>query len=328
MAEFQPDPFARTPRFLGDTTLTINIHDIAQNINQIRTRTMRSELFREFLNFFWLRPENALLLAMRAEVYRSTLGSFKDRSLDVSCGDGIFSFITFGGKLSKRTDMFRSLDLSQKRTGQFDAFDAFDDEYLIEISKTPDRYYLFGTDWKTNLLRKAAKLDFYNELIQHDNNYPLPFADSSLDYVYSNSSYWINNFADHLSDLARITDTKGKIILNVKTSEIFRFKSEQYLPFMGSRFHEIIDAGRAETWKGLRQREDLLNIIDKIPHTQIISVEPIYGDLMAIIWDIGLRPLFRPLAKMANNLSVTDRVDIKEEWCDIFVELFEDILEN
>ena len=49
---------------------------------------------------------------------------------------------------------------------------------------------------------------------------------------------------------------------------------------------------------------------------------------MSIIWDIGLRPLFRPLAKMANSLSDDERVSVKEERNQIFVELFMELLKT
>lgn len=289
---------------------------------------MRSDLFREFLNFFWLRPENALLLALRAEVYQSTLVHFGngERTIDVSCGDGVFSFISFGGKLSVKTDMFRSLNLSQKRTGNFDAFDAFNDEYFIEVEKAPDKKYEFGTDWKKNLLLKAEKLRFYSNLIEHDNNMSMSFPDNSMNYVYSNSAYWVKNLEHHLRDLSRITCHSGKIVLEIKTSEISAFTSNKYLPFMGTRFHNIIDAGRLETWQGLRSKDEILKILDRIPDTKIVSVQPIYGDMMAVIWDIGMRPLFSPLAKMANSLTDNNRTDIKKEWCQIFEDLFGEVL--
>ena len=62
---------------------------------------MRSYYFKEFLKFFWLRPENALLLSLIAEAYQSTLKYFGDGSntIDVSCGVGVFSFIVLGGTL-------------------------------------------------------------------------------------------------------------------------------------------------------------------------------------------------------------------------------------
>lgn len=291
---------------------------------------MRLKLFKEFLNFFWLRPENALLLSLRAEIYQSTFRYFGDGSdtVDVSCGDGMFSFISFGGKLSKQTDMFRSLNLSQKREGVFDVFDAFDDEYSVNVEQFPDKSYEFGTDWKKNLLLKAEKLNFYNKLIEHDNNLILPFPDGSMKYVYSNSAYWVDEFKNHLIDLARITSKNGKIVLEMKTSEISSFTSSNYLPAMGNSFHKIIDAGRLETWAGLRSKDEILEIIDQIPNTRILSVQPIYGDIMAVIWDIGLRPVFSPLVKMANRLNNDDRANVKEEWCQIFEELFSEILKD
>lgn len=146
---------------------------------------MRRYFFKEFLNHFWLRPENALLVSLRAESYYNTLTYFGDGkdTIDVSCGDGVFSFITLGGKLSPEFDMFRSVKFG-RREGDFDHFDYFDEkEYKLKIFKKPDRFYQYGVDWKENLLKKAEKLNFYQQLIQHDNNFPLPFPDNSMRYV-------------------------------------------------------------------------------------------------------------------------------------------------
>lgn len=63
-------------------------------------------------------------------------------------------------------------------------------------------------------------------------------------------------------------------------------------------------------------------------NVDILSVEPIYGGLLARIWDIGLRPLFNPLARMANSLSDEERVSIKKEWNEILFDLFEESLQK
>ena len=39
-------------------------------------------------------------------------------------------------------------------------------------------------------------------------------------------------------------------------------------------------------------------------------------------WNIGLRPISHLLIQMADSLSVKERKKIKEEWVDIFFELF------
>ena len=291
---------------------------------------MRSFCFKEFLKFFWLRPENALLVSVRIEAYQSTLKYFGDGSntIDVSCGDGVFSFIVLSGTLSNKTDMFRSLDLTSERKGNFDSFDAFSDEYLVEVEKDPNKSYEFGIDWKKSLLSKAGKLNWYGNLIEHDNNVPLPFDNERMKYVYSNSLHWVENYKNHLNGLARITSKGGKIVLHLKTTNTLEFRSDKYLPFMGKKFHEVIDAGRLSNWKAKYSRDEIVALLGKIPDIKIVNISPIYGDIMSIIWDIGLRPLFRPLAKMANSLSDDERVSVKEEWNQIFVELFMELLKT
>lgn len=288
---------------------------------------MRDYFFQQFLNHFWLRPENALLLSLRAESYWRTLQYFKTNvgTIDVSCGDGVFSFITFGGQLSINTDMFRSIKLGERK-GDFDAFDYFDQTYFVEIEKEPDRKYEYGLDWKRNLLDKASKLNFYSHLIEHDNNFPIPLPDESMSFVYTNSAYWVQNFVGHLQDLVRITKKGGYIVLQIKTDKIKQLSSKHYLPFMGRKFHEIIDAGRFSTWKGLKSKEEIIDIINSIKNVKICHMEPVYGDILAMIWDIGLRPLFNPLVKMANNISMEQRAEVKREWIDIIYNLFGELL--
>ncbi|GIQ62824.1 hypothetical protein PACILC2_13920 [Paenibacillus cisolokensis] len=285
--------------------------------------------FRQFLNHFWLRPENALLLALRAESFKKTFNFFDDAeaSIDVSCGDGVFSFIANGGQISADSDMFRSLRFG-KREGDFDAFDCFDDTYKMNVIKEADRKFKYGIDWKSSLLAKASKLNFYQNTLVHDNNNKLPFEDESFQYVYTNSAYWVAKFEEHIKDLFRITASHGHIVLQIKTNNILQLSSRYYAPFMGEKFHTIIDAGRMSTWKGLRSKEDILNMIISFGNVDILSVEPIYGGLLARIWDIGLRPLFNPLARMANSLSDEERVSIKKEWNEILFDLFEESLQK
>jgi hypothetical protein len=232
-----------------------------------------------------------------------------------------------GGELSSETDMFHSLNVENTfREGDQDHFDSYDEDYSVGIEKAPGLNYDYGTDWKPNLLSKAAHLDFYTDLIEHDNNEPLPFEDGSMTYVYNNSAYWVDRFAFHLQYLVRVTESGGHVVLEMKTEAIKEYTSRNYAPFMGDRFHEIIDAGRLSTWKGLRSKEEILRILEELDNCHVHTVEPLYGGLPVQMWDIGLRPLFAPLSKMANGISAEQRVEVKEEWCTILYELFEDYL--
>ena len=68
------------------------------------------ELFKKFIYINWLRPENAMFNALRASSLLPY--KFKSPSIDISCGDGIFSFIVAGGELDQRFDKFLAVDTS------------------------------------------------------------------------------------------------------------------------------------------------------------------------------------------------------------------------
>ncbi|MBF0343309.1 MAG: hypothetical protein HQL06_03675 [Nitrospirae bacterium] len=292
---------------------------------------MRLHYFQQFLNFWWLRPESAMFSALQAESSYRTLNCFGNghAAIDISCGDGIYSFITLGGEIGPTSDAFLSIRLGDTfRKGNFDSFDHFDDSYSVDIKKYPEKHYEYGTDWKENLLKKARKLDLYKKDFLHDNNYKMPFDNEVMRYIYTNATYWVENFVYHINDIVRITQPGGCIVLHMMTNHVTKLTSREYIPFMGERFHNIIDAGRLSTWKGLKSKDEYLKIIEKIKDVDIYTIEPIFGGIPGMIWDIGLRPLFNPLTKMANLHSKEDRIKIKEEWCSIFINLFEEFLNN
>lgn len=269
------------------------------------------------------------MLAIRAEKYASTFQFIGESALDVSCGDGIFSFIAAGGELHESCDMFQSLNTSSKRLGNHDVFDCYDDDYKVTIAKQPTFAFSHGSDWKQNLISKAAKLGWYQKLIVHDNNRRFKFDDSSFDYIYSNSAYWVDSFETHIRDLSRMLKSGGHLILELKTSSIERFMLGSYAPFLlGGTANALIDGGRRSTWKGLRSLDEYCRLFDQIDSLQVVFKEPVYGGLIAKIWDIGLRPLFNPLSTLANSCDAAIRANAKREWNHIVLELFSEFVEN
>ncbi len=287
----------------------------------------RSDYFRKYLNFFWLRPENALLLAIRAEKYRETARFMGSYNMDVSCGDGVFSFIAMGGELSSDSDMFRGIKATRERVGDYDVFDYYNESYYVDVIKKPDYCYSLGTDWKENLVKKAGLLNYYDELVVHDNNKYFDLKSGSVDYIYSNSFYWVEDYINHLKDLIRMLKFGGCLVLEVKTSAIKNFSSKVYAPFMGDKFHSIIDAGRMSTWKGLISLSEYDGLFSDL-NVDIISREPVYGGSIMKAWDIGLRPLFKPLSKMVNYLDENSRNKVKSDWCETFYDLFDEYVSN
>lgn len=150
----------------------------------------------------------------------------------------------------------------------------------------------------------------------------------SLHYIFSNSSYWVENFESHINDLTRLCASGGHIVLHMQTTAAHQYAAKNYLPQMGPRFHQIIDAGRSEVTKHFRSLDEILAIIEQIKSAQIVEVEPICGDIVGFIDDIGFRPLFQPLVGMANALPSQNKVKVKKQWCDIFFELFQHFIET
>jgi len=287
----------------------------------------RAEMLKEFLNIFWLRPENALLLALKGECLATTLAPYAPtaQTLDVGCGDGLFSFISLGGQIGYESDMFQSLgDIPKFRNNTQDPYDNFDESYQIAVTQTPSHTFSVGTDLKKNSLERAKVLNLYEELAQHDSNMPLPYEEGTFDYIYSNTSYFIKNFEAHLNDMIRVLKPGGTLALSLFTNQAIEITAANYAPNMGEHFHKIIDGGRHEAWPILQTHESLTSTLSGLTGADLIESRPIFGDLMAMIWDVGLRPLFRPLSKMANALPPEKRIEVKQEWCEILFNLLKD----
>ena len=142
---------------------------------------------RPFLNVYWLRPENALWRSVNCMAMEDL--EFPEPSLDLSCGDGMFSFLRAGGDFDRSFDIFRAVSNLDSFFQNVDIYDATSADYSPPVTVSPAYRMTVGTDWKQNLLDKAAPLGFYRELKLHDNNEPLPFEDGAFRSIFSNSAY-------------------------------------------------------------------------------------------------------------------------------------------
>jgi hypothetical protein len=138
----------------------------------------------QWLNVYWLRPENALWRTLNVMALEDI--DFRQPSLDLSCGDGVFSFLLARGEFEREFDVYKGAGKLDEFYDNTDIYDAAPEEYAPSINKSPEYNISVGTDWKPNLLEKADKLGFYDELIEHDNNNPLPFDDNNFNTIYTN----------------------------------------------------------------------------------------------------------------------------------------------
>tara|TARA_B100001057_G_scaffold500981_1_gene619454 strand:- start:22082 stop:22993 length:912 start_codon:yes stop_codon:yes gene_type:complete len=283
----------------------------------------KKTLFKSFLNFFWLRPENALIFSLKADKLNFYKKYFKGNSIDISCGNGIFTFLTFGGRISEKNDMYQSLDYGNK-----DIYDKYEN-YNIKIDYSPKKKFLYGSDWKKNLLKKSKKLKFYKKLILHDNNFKFPFKNNHFDFIYNSSSYWVKKFNFHINEMIRILKPNGKLILTVKTKNIIKYNLKSLtLRNFDTKFYKILDNNRLNSYKGLKSLEEYLKIIKKNKNVKINKVEPIYCRKINLIWDVGLRPIIKPMSILANSAKINDRLKAKYLMVNIFLKLFDSFIKS
>ncbi len=279
----------------------------------------RADRLRRFLEAYWLRPENAFWMALRSEVLAAA--DWRGPSIDISCGDGVFSFLHAGGVFRDNFDVFTSVgSLDGVHTDHADIFNHVDASYRPEILRPPDYRVDTGTDWKPNLLTKAGRLDLYDELLVHDNNQPLPFDDCTFRTVYCNSIYWVDNIDGFLREMRRITAPDGVVLLEVKLDSVLAYTLEKHRAVLGDRFLDIIGRGRADTWPSMAGRGTWERRFDDAGLT-IDRATPFITRTHAHLWDVGLRPIAPLLVELANGVTPETRSRVKRRWVDLFCEL-------
>lgn len=269
------------------------------------------EFLKNHLNIWWLRPESALWDAIASATISQS--NIETPSLDLGCGNGLFSFITAGGQFSEDYDWFMNVDAE----GFWDNNDIFDIDREIVISdqiiKKPRYKFTWGLDHKINLLNQAKKLDFYEKLVLHDANDTLPFPDESFKTVFCNILYWLKNPETALNEISRILEDGGRALLCIPNSnfydycESYRWKEKQ------SDLLKILNRGRSDNMFWLTNRKDF-STLAKRNDLSVVRHQYYLSAYTLKIWDFGLRPFSPYLIFMTNKLSVTERKEVKVEW--------------
>ncbi len=284
----------------------------------------RADLLHRYLNVYWLRPENAFWTVLRSLAWQRVAVS--SPSIDVSCGDGVFSFIHAGGAFAPSFDVFQAVGQLDRVTAEnADMFDhSAEETYRPAVTRRPTWKIDVGADLKGALLGKAGVLDFYGRLVRHDNNEPLPFRDGEFETVYCNSAKWIRNIEPFLAEITRITRSSGTIVLHVKLDTVSRYTLKPFRAQFGERVLDIIDRGRLATWPALASRAEWERRFDAAG-LGVVEVTPLATRTHAHLWDVGLRPIAPLLVRMANALTSQTRLAIKQDWIALFRELLEPI---
>lgn len=280
------------------------------------------EILREFLNAFWLRPEVALLKTH--EYLALQRFPFTEPSLDVGCGDGIFSFIAAGGRFGADFDMYQNVAFTERFFQGVDVFDHFDrEQFRIDIRKYPDRKITYGLDHKATLLEKAKGLNLYEETIVADANSAIPLPDQSIATVFCNIIYILENLDQLLGEMRRVLRDGGRVILQLPEKRAEEVMIHHLFAKHGWEWARLIDRNKYATTFPAYHKHERAYWDEKIQRAGFAVVEQVdlRPDLVHTIWDIGLRPLFPALMEMYRRLDQENRREVKRVWVDTLCEV-------
>lgn len=266
------------------------------------------QVYDELLALNWLRPESALFRFIETKILLGLKDKYlKYPTLDLGCGDGLFTAILFGARLNKNYDAYQSVDFKQKDI--YNSYTKLPDDFL---EKKPLKIG-FGIDIKEKAAAKAKELNVYDEVKAGDIR-ELPFENGSVNSVFSNM---INDIKEE--DLGPVFKEANRVLKKggyfIFTSPTPRFK--EFLFYYNKNKKEL-DRGRSK-WQG-RQLPFWKKLFKENSFQLIEYIE--YGDVdMVQFWDTGFRPFFHYLMALRNILKKNDiYLSVKNVFLEIFRE--------
>jgi SAM-dependent methyltransferase len=203
-----------------------------------------------------------------------------------------------------------------------DVFDAFDEDLSPTVTQRPSYQIDMGFDHKENLLKKSSTLGLYRALMKGDANHRLPFEDESFNSLFSNIVYWLDDPMAVLAEIGRVLRPGGQACLMLPNSTLpeFSFYNQLHIKTGNPQFAflEKLDRGRfSDNIRQARSAQDWEDMFASA-HLRVRKHVTHLSSTAIQIWDIGLRPLFPVLQKMAGSISPEALTDIKWQWIATF----------
>lgn len=290
------------------------------------------EILTQALSLWWLRPENGMALASYCLRGVDIVPKPGEQAADFACGDGVNTFFKTGGRFDLSFDIFggavhaaTSKEIVEQK---IDVFDYADPSYNPAVAKMPDCRYTFGTDHKPALLEKAAKLSYYDKLLHADLRQEADIPDGSLDLAYCNSLYWIAEAPEAFNFIAKKVKSGGRLVFDVMTQQRRTLAYDALLPAMPPQWRDLLNRGRQNNNPGIRSEAEWDRLFRGDGMTEVVDKRDIFPTAIATVWNVGLRPIFPVLNRMAQAIEEKRCLELKAEWVETFADLLEPILQQ
>ena len=284
-----------------------------------------NSLISEFLNVYWLRPENAIFSANLADsINRNFTSHEEDKILEVGLGDGIFSFTTWGGELDKTFDVYSTTKRLTFGNYSDDIYDSYDkDTYQPVITRKASLKIDLGYDIKQNLINKASKLHLYNKLEVKDMEDVLD--DDKFDKILLFSAIiHLANPLKVVSNLKNMLADEGEIYINTMSLGMTRLYSLLANSY-NDEFVKFIERDMRNLWPSLYTVNNWKKLFVEAG-LSIKRVETVISEEYAPVWNIGMRPFSSQnisLYMIAKKYETEEANNIKQEYIDIVLSFAE-----
>ena len=287
-------------------------------------------LYDEIFSLYWLRPETAVFSFIEASlINRFRKNYLKYPVLDLGCGDGMFSAVSFGSRLNKKYDNFEAIDFS--KSDPYDSYEKLPEDFFLEMGDKVG----YGIDIKENSVKRAKDLGIYEDVKVGDIR-ELPFEAKSMNSVYSNMFDDVKE-----EDLGRVMKEANRVLKEgghlIFTSPTENFKDFLYYYNLAKDFKEKgdlekselfmeYDRGRSE-WES-RPLEFWKKLLGENSFELVECVEYADKDFLKF-WDTGFRAFFKQTLEMKNKLKERSLLlPVKELAVDFLKSYFSKLVEK
>jgi ubiquinone/menaquinone biosynthesis C-methylase UbiE len=281
-----------------------------------------NELIASFSELYWLKPVDIVWDAVNAYHVEKFI-KLNDIILDLGCGDGLYSFLMFGGRLPLEYDRFVNVKPAFQKIESGQGGDIYTGlKTIVRPLKMPRRKIDFGLELKTRHIKVAESLGIYNRIMQASFE-KIPLEDEVVDKVYSIFAfYWGNDLAAQTKEVRRVLKTGGELIVNLPSEYPGQLhiskriaQDNKYSDSLRA-FMEKMDGGRFKlTTRHARNVKQWQDFFVK-QGFEFMDCIPVVNEIVFVMQDISQRPFLPYFFAMLKQKGFSNfRQKVKKFLC-------------